>query len=57
MADETVNELEDCCGTVVVGCCCEKLVAEAGKSSETQGRSPPLPLEAVTRTLVKTQEA
>jgi hypothetical protein len=46
-----VSELEDCC------CCCEKLVAEAqgqfGNSEE--GECPPL--EALTRKLVKTQQA
>jgi hypothetical protein len=26
---ELLSELEDCCGSVVVSCCCEKLVAEA----------------------------
>jgi hypothetical protein len=32
-----VNELENCWGLVVVSCCCEKLVAEAGDSSEPRG--------------------
>jgi hypothetical protein len=31
-----MSELEDCCGSVVVNCYCEKLVAEAGDSSGTQ---------------------
>jgi hypothetical protein len=31
-----VSELEDCWGSVIVSCCCEKLVGEAGESSGTQ---------------------
>jgi hypothetical protein len=31
-----VSKLEDCCGSFVASCCCEKLVAEAGDSSGTQ---------------------
>jgi hypothetical protein len=31
-----VSEIEDYCRSVVVSCCCEKLVAEAGDSSGTQ---------------------
>jgi hypothetical protein len=31
-----VSELEDCCGSVVVSCCCENPAAEAGDSSGTQ---------------------
>jgi hypothetical protein len=31
-----VSELENCCGSVLVNCCCKKLVAEAGESSGTQ---------------------
>jgi hypothetical protein len=31
-----VSELEDCWSTVVVNCCCEKLVAEAMDISGTQ---------------------
>jgi hypothetical protein len=30
-----VSELEVCWGSVVVSCCCEKLVLEAGDSSGT----------------------
>jgi hypothetical protein len=37
--------------TVVVSCCCQKLVAEVGDSYETQE-----PLKAVIRKLVKTQQ-
>jgi hypothetical protein len=33
---DQVSELEDCWGSVVVSCCCEKLVDEAGDSSGTQ---------------------
>jgi hypothetical protein len=55
---ELVDEqLEDCCGTLVVSCCCEKLVAEArGQFGNPEEVERPL-LEAVTRKLVKTQQA
>jgi hypothetical protein len=33
-----VSELEDCCGSLVVICCCEKLVAEARDRSGTQSK-------------------
>jgi hypothetical protein len=33
---EFVGELEDCCRSVAVSCCCEKLAAEAGVSSGSQ---------------------
>jgi hypothetical protein len=33
---ELVSELDDSYGSVVVSCCCEKLVAEVGDSSATQ---------------------
>jgi hypothetical protein len=36
--------LEDCWGSVLVSCCCEKPVAETGDSSGTQSK----PLEAAT---------
>jgi hypothetical protein len=53
---ELVGELEDCCGSVLVRCCCQKLVTETwqqfGKLEE--GERPLL--EAVTRRLVKTQQ-
>jgi hypothetical protein len=29
LVGECVSELEDCCGSVLVSCCCEKLKAEA----------------------------
>jgi hypothetical protein len=46
---EWVTELDDCCGSVVVSCCCEKLVAEAGGQLRNQeGRERP-PLEAATK--------
>jgi hypothetical protein len=51
-----VSELEDCCGSVLVSCCCYKLVAEAWGQfgNPEEGEHPPL--EAVTRKLVKTQQ-
>jgi hypothetical protein len=33
-----VSKLQNCYGSVVVSCCCEKLVAEAGESSGTKGK-------------------
>jgi hypothetical protein len=35
----SVSELGDCCGSVVVNCCCEKLVAETLTSPTSGGRS------------------
>jgi hypothetical protein len=55
--DSGVSELQDCCGAVVVRCCCEKLVAEArGQFGNPEAGERP-PLDAVTRTLMKTQQA
>jgi SHS2 domain-containing protein len=52
-----VSELEDCCGTVLVSCCAQKLVAEAwGQLEDPEGGERP-PLEAVTRKLVKILQA
>jgi hypothetical protein len=31
--------LEDCCGTVIVSSCCEKLIAEARNNSGTQTKA------------------
>jgi hypothetical protein len=31
-----ISELERCCGSVVVSCCCEKLISEVGDHSRTQ---------------------
>jgi hypothetical protein len=31
-----MSELEDCWGSVVVSCCCEKLVAESGDILQIQ---------------------
>jgi hypothetical protein len=52
-----VSELEDCCGSVLVSCCCEKLVAEArGQFGNLEEGERPM-LEAVTnQRLVKTQQ-
>jgi hypothetical protein len=36
VSGELVGEIEDCCGSVVVSCCSEKLAAEAGYNSGTQ---------------------
>jgi hypothetical protein len=33
-----MSELEDFCSSVIVRCCCEKLVAEATVSLGTQGK-------------------
>jgi hypothetical protein len=52
-----VSELDDCCGSVVVSCCCEKLVAEARGQFGNPEEGERSALEAVTRKLVKTQEA
>jgi hypothetical protein len=49
--------LEDCCGTVIVSCCCSKLVAEAGDSSGNPEEGECPPLQAVIRRLVKIQKA
>jgi hypothetical protein len=51
------SDLEDCCGSVPVSCCCYKLVAEAlGQFGNPEDGERP-PLEAVTRQqLVKTAE-
>jgi hypothetical protein len=54
---ELLSELENCCGSVLVSCCCQKLVAVARGQcgNPEEGESPPL--EAVTRQpLVKTQQ-
>jgi hypothetical protein len=31
-----VSWLQDCCGSIVVDCCCEKLVSEVGDNRGTQ---------------------
>jgi hypothetical protein len=56
LVGEWVSEL-DCCGSVLVSCWCEKLLAEARGQfgNPEEGERPPL--EAVTRKRVKTQEA
>jgi hypothetical protein len=51
-----VSELEDCCGSVLVSCCCGKPVAEAREQFGNPEEGKRLPLEAVTRKLVKTQQ-
>jgi hypothetical protein len=53
-----VSELEDCCSSVLVSCCCEKLITEArGQFGNPEvGERPPL--ETITRQrLVQTQQA
>jgi hypothetical protein len=51
-----MSELEDCYISVVVRCCCYKLVAEAeGQIGNLEEGECPL-LGAVTRRLVKTQQ-
>jgi hypothetical protein len=52
-----VSELEDCCGKVVVSCCCEKLVANRYRQfSNPEKEECPL-LVAATRRRVKAQQA
>jgi hypothetical protein len=54
---DLVGEREDCWGSVVVSCCCEKLVAEAqGQFGNPEEGERPL-LEAVTRRRVTTHQA
>jgi hypothetical protein len=52
-----MNWLEDCCCTIIVSCCSEKLVAEDGGQfvNPEEGERPLL--EAITRRLVKVQQA
>jgi hypothetical protein len=33
---QSVSQSDDCCGSIVVSCCCEELVAEVGDRSGTQ---------------------
>jgi hypothetical protein len=51
------SELQDCWGSDIVSCCCEKLVAEARGplANPEEGERPPL--EAVTRRRMRTQQA
>jgi hypothetical protein len=39
--EQSVSQLEGCCGSVVVSCCCEKLVTETGDSSGTRRKGRP----------------
>jgi hypothetical protein len=41
-------ELEDCCGLVLVSCCCEKLVAEAREHFGNPEERERPPLKAAT---------
>jgi hypothetical protein len=53
-----VSEIENCCGSVLVSCWCEKLVAEAWGQFGNPDERERLPLEAFTRQRpVKTQQA
>jgi hypothetical protein len=48
---------EDYCGSVLVSCCCEELVAEGwGQLRNPEDGEHP-PMEVATRELVKTQKA
>jgi hypothetical protein len=38
LVSECVSELEDCWGSVLVSCCCEKLVTEPGTIREPRER-------------------
>jgi hypothetical protein len=50
-----MNELDNRWGSVVVSCCCEKLVDEAGRKFGNLEEGERLPLEAATeQQLVKT---
>jgi hypothetical protein len=53
------SELDDCCVSVLVSCCCEKekLVAEGREQFGNPEERERPPLEAVTRKLVNTQHA
>jgi hypothetical protein len=46
LVGELVSEIENCCSSVVVSCCCTELVAEAGDSSGKPGEGKRPPLEA-----------
>jgi hypothetical protein len=48
--------VSECCGSVLVSCCCEKLLAEARGQFENPEEGERPPLEAVTSKLVKTQQ-
>jgi hypothetical protein len=39
-----INELDNCCGSVVVSCCCEMLVDQTWDSSGTQSMGTSLPI-------------
>jgi hypothetical protein len=43
-----VSELENCCGSVIANCCCEKLVAETRGQfrNPEEGKHPPLEVAA-----------
>jgi hypothetical protein len=52
-----MSESENSCGSVVVSCYCEKLIAEVGDSSGTEEKWEHPPLEAVIRQrLMKKQQ-
>jgi hypothetical protein len=57
LVGEWASELDNRCGSVVVSCCCEKLVTEARGQLGNPEEGERLPLEAVTRKLVTTQLA
>jgi hypothetical protein len=57
LVGELVSELEDCCSSVLVSRCCEKLVADAQGQFRNPEEGERPPLETVTRRLVKTQQA
>jgi hypothetical protein len=52
-----VSELEDCCSSVFVNYRCERLIAEARGQLRNPEEVVCLLLEAMTRKLVKTQQA
>jgi hypothetical protein len=52
-----VSELNDFCGSVLVSCCCLKLVVKTWGQFENPNEGEHSLLKAVTRRLVKTQQA
>jgi hypothetical protein len=51
-----VSELEDCCGLVLVSCCCSELIAAARRQFGKPGEGERPRLEAVTRKQEKTHQ-
>jgi hypothetical protein len=43
------SQLENCCGLALMSCLCQKLVAEAGDSSDIRRKAERPPLQAATK--------